>query len=264
MVFVFCIAVSFLIVASLTVKFFFLLKASLFDGQHRFSIFVTDTQGTSEVISFAPDTQTISMLILPTERTSTKKNIERFLGIPIDGFMHVPKQYELKAENDVVLFARSAVFEYKTLLTNLTIIDTIRLWFFAKSIPTYSIVVRTLNTSLDNVSIADQLTVDKRMLTLFGDESFAKEKVSIQIVNGTGIVGLGNRLARMITNMGGNVVAVSTAGDILQNSQIAYYGKETYTVKKLNKILPARLNIMQKPEISDIIVTIGRDLADQF
>ncbi len=257
MVFVFCIAVFFLVLGSLTVKSFLLLQASLFDGQHRFTVFVKDSKGESELISFAPDSKTIAMLVLPKGKNDTQKSVEKFLGIPVDGFIQGEKQY-VQEEKDIPLFVRNLIFNYNRLQTNMTPIDLVRLWFFAKSVPTYSIVIQHLSTPVD------QLVMDKRMVTLFSDNSVSQEKLSIQIINGTGVAGLGNRLARIITNMGGNVVVVSTANTVVKTSHIAYYGQQSYTAQKLNKILNASLSTMQKPEISDIIVTIGMDQASKF
>src|SRR5258708_40377226 len=102
-------------------------------------------------------------------------------------------------------------------------------------------------------------TDQQQVSQMFIDQTFYQENVSMSVVNATDSSGVGSRLAKFLTNMGGNVVSVTSGDTIQTESSIQYFGKQTYTLKQLQHILHFPLVRMQKPSISDIIVTIGEN-----
>ena len=59
--------------------------------------------------------------------------------------------------------------------------------------------------------------------------------------------------------MGGNVIIVATSGSPQKKSKISYIDKETYTVRRLTKILKYETIRESNNAISDITITIGDD-----
>lgn len=249
LVFYFLVVVFFLVASSLGTRFISLLKASSFDGKHRFTMQISSQDKEAvRVLSFAPDTKTISIAVV--EGLADQKSVGNFLGIPIEG--RVVSKNSLKADT-VSQDLRKMLFGYPTLETNLTLLDIFRLWLFSQSVMATKISERIVPSNLD------QTAVDKISSNLFLDYSLNLEDVSIEIVNATNVFGLGNRLARVITNMGGNVVAVSTAKEMLEKSQAGYRGDKSYTLEKLQKILQFELVPLEGEGISDIVIKIGKD-----
>jgi hypothetical protein len=93
------------------------------------------------------------------------------------------------------------------------------------------------------------------------DASVYQENQTIQVINAADVYGLGSRLATLITNIGGNVVLVSTSDETIQNSKIVYSGKESYTAKKISDYLGILTQQSDQRGVADVIITIGRDKA---
>lgn len=255
--FIFFILVFALIVLSSLFKLAALIKNSRFDANHSFNVITYSTQKGQNaqknlrVISFSPQNQSISVLRLLTNTKPAQ--IGRILKVPIDGTIGILNQDE---ENIKAMF-QNTLLNYKDVKTNLTIIDMARLWFFTKGVPEQSIVVKEFFL-LEEENLKDEV-IDRISSKLFLDMTFSAEKVSIQIINGTGVLGLGNRLGRLISNIGGNVVAVSTSKSDFGTSEILYSNKNTYTLQRLSRVLGFKRAQTKGVEFSDIIIKIGKD-----
>lgn len=257
--FVFFLSVLFLLICSLAFRLIAIVQKSEFDSTHRFTIAVSKAlQNESfSLISFAPETKSISILSVP------KNNKQNYLWewgkrfeVPIDGYVSFSK-----LDNDQNHPSRALLnmlLNYNKLQTNLTIIDLVRLWFFARTVPNQTIVSKQLELLENNEN-----GTDKIIFSLFLDQTISLENQEIAIVNGALVLGLGNKLSRLIQNLGGHVVSVSTADKEVEVSEVSYYGKKTYTVKRLAQILGFKLTNKGKNRdenaISDVIITIGRD-----
>ncbi len=70
---------------------------------------------------------------------------------------------------------------------------------------------------------------------------------------------MGNWTSRLLTNLGGSVVLISTASKEEETTSIAYSGKKTYTVERLEKILGLNAVKKETGAIANIVVVIGKD-----
>ena len=105
----------------------------------------------------------------------------------------------------------------------------------------------------------EESRLDKKVSGMFADGVISSENVSIQVVNASGSVGLGNRLTRVLTNLGCNVVSVTSARSVERVSQIAFFGNQSYTLQKLRKWLGYPVSDLREKTIADIVITVGRD-----
>lgn len=237
-----------LIAGSLLFKFILLLKSSKFDGAHRFNIYLSCGNMEDSIVSFSPENQSIVVLNL---KKQSMEEIRKNLEVPIDDIILV-KDNDCEREISSQL-AKGFFGEFKK--TSLTTIDILRLWLFSKFVSSHSITTKDLS----GLDLTDNLLIDKIINGLFSDLTITSERLSIQIVNGTGISGLGNRLARLITNMGGEVVAINTSEKELSESKITYFDKNSYTAERLGKILSFKILKKQESGVSDIVIEIGKD-----
>lgn len=256
----FLITVCFLLLGSLTYRFISLVGKSKFDGQHRFTVYTTSPNSSPQILSFAPDSKTISLVILKGEKEAYA--VKRMLHIPIDATITTKEKGENAATSDkpsdkVKAQMQSLILGFGSVSTDLTIIDLIRLWIFSHSIPSHSYGEKVISQSSFDSDL-ESPPLDGILSSLLSDETITRERVSIQIVNGTGISGLGGELARIINNMGGNVVAVSSLEKVVEQSSIFYYGEKTYTLTKLSKIVLVTPKELKQPGIADIVITIGK------
>lgn len=235
------------ILVSLIFKGVFILSKSRFDSDNRFTISVSNDKDL-KIISFSPKSQSISVLKIEGEIRTL--NINRFLAIVIDSEVKSSLNIQDFRVPDLMF---QFLLNYKSIRTNLTIVDVLRLYLFSKTLPINYIYDKKIST------LQDASTLDKIISPLFSEELIEKENVSIKIVNGTGVTGLGNRLGRLISNMGGNVIIIASADSTENSSRILYFGKKTYTVEKISKILGFKLNKLDKKAIADIVIVIGKD-----
>ncbi|GEM_PF-812713 len=267
MAFLFLGLVALLIIGSFISKVVHVAKQGLFDGQHRLTIlFESKPAEKGTLISFAPDKKTISILEIEGEAFDYKK-LSVGLGIPIDGYVRlsapIAKQSDALQNGEILSLLKKGLFGNDVLQTNVTPIDFVRLWLFTKSIPGYDMTEEKYRLA----SLSDELVntgLDKVVALLFADKTLSEEKVSIHIINASGVTGLGNKLARLLTNSGGNVVAVSTGNAILPRCEIGFIEEDTYTLEKIEKLLGCKTIQMKKQTISDIVITLGKDKANFF
>mgnify|MGYP001610674747 FL=1 len=244
---VFFVLLAFFISLSLVFKIVLIVRAGQFDDSKRFNLAISDNK-TIEVMSLSGNAKTIAVFKL--EQNIGNKEVGQFLEIPIDGFM-LSSSLDLNQKPDK-LFLES-IFNTRTLQTNLTIIDLIKLLIFSKSIPPTSVDIKNISTKLTASES------DKIVGRLVSDELIEKDNQTIQVINGTGIIGLGSRLARLLTNMGGDVIIVATSDDTHKKSLISYIDQKTYTVERLEKVLEYPVIKSGNDAISDITIVIGED-----
>ena len=95
---------------------------------------------------------------------------------------------------------------------------------------------------------------------LFIDPTIQEEKVTIEIINATGRSGLGQRLERLLSHIGGNVIAVTTSSKRMKISSVTYFGDKTYTLSRIHLILKIPLVYTEKSQLADITIVIGDDI----
>lgn len=224
-----------------------LVGQSKFDGTNRFTVSISSNKNL-EVVSFSPYNKTITILEIEDAKKDLK--VGKFLKIPIDGFI---EGSPVNTNKDIEVLMSSIFFNYNNIKTNLTIIDILRLFLASKT-------NHTNNISINSISLStEDRAVDKLLEKLFKNEVIEKENQTVEIINTTDATGLGGRLARLITNMGGNVIQVSTENNSQKNSVILYKGEKTYTVEKLSKVLGFKIGEMSRQSIADITIIVGED-----
>lgn len=238
-----------LIVLSTVFKVIFLVKDSKFDGSHKFNVEFSGKEVNS-IVSFSPQAKSISIVNF---NKKSEKNLGRSYGIVVDGKISVNK--DIKNDNLSSTLLRST-FPFGNKVEKLTIIDLIRLTLFTRGVSQNSIYERGL---LDNYNEAQRSTI---ISLSFTDPHIYQENQSIEVINATNIFGLGGRLALLISNLGGNVILVTSEKKEIKQSKIIYYGEKTYSVRRLGEYLEFPLEETDKKGISDVIIIIGTDRRD--
>jgi hypothetical protein len=236
-----------LIILSLVFKIFLIFKDSKFDGAHNFVVgFASLTQ--TKIVSFSPQNKSIS--IINIQSNLDKNALEKALEIPIDGVVNVDKEI---ADKDIVSTLLKSSTPFASSLNGLTFIDAFRLSIFAKSVQSGSVYDRSLAANLNDEQRATILALS------FTDPAIYQENLGIQIVNASEVSGAGNRLANLITNIGGNPILVTTADTSQNISKVIYYKTKSYTTQRLSDYLGFTIEETDKKGISDVIIIIGTD-----
>lgn len=245
---IFCVVVTILILISLSIKAFTIIKASKFDGSHRFTLVINyEGNKKTEILSFDPKNKTISK----AEVTSKQKtDLNKALGLYVDGTIQLKSEKE--GEEQVSKQMLSLATRFNTAKTNITALDLFRLSLVASTISHNKIAEKKISLPSSEVEI------DKIILSLFSDPNISEENIAVEIINATGTPGFGRRLERVLNNMGGQVIAVTTARSGKPASKIYYVGK-SYTLEKIEKITNRKGEESENKGIADIQVVLGKD-----
>ncbi len=230
------------ILLGLLVRFISSVVQRSYDGQHRFTIAITRKEAHSDILSFSPENQTISLLHV----TGGSSSLARDLSIPIDATVYLSHAVAVDDPRAFMTYLAAHMNETKTLGMN-TFDATALVWFSQK--------VHSENTTIQRLSLP--LASSVTLTSLFSDQTIYGEGKSVAVINATGESGVGSRMTKLVTNMGGNVISVTAASSDQDASTIQYYGEKNYTVTKLEKVLHFKLVPMVKQTYSDIIITIG-------
>ncbi len=266
----FFIFVLVLVLVSLALKLIAIASQSVFDAKHRFNLEVSVNGKNRAVFSFEPESGSMVILKIPDKTISS---LRRALEIPIDGnltllssspsYNHILQNENVSGKEVSRLFLEM-LYAGPRIYSSITTIDMIRLMIYS-----YDGSSSPLKTAILPQSESDLVT-DKLVASLFSDQTIRHENESVSIINGTEVSGLGNRLARLISNMGGNVVVVSTSSSVLPKTRILYVNKKTYTLYRMEKLLNTKAFALQSATddlkdslsgaaLSDIIVVIGKE-----
>lgn len=232
---------------SILFKIFFLIKESNFDTKHNFNVEIKDATNIN-VISFSPGQNSISVLEVD-EKVKTN-DIGSLLELPIDARINLYDDEFDSSHIPTILIKSSFPFSRK--LENMTVLDAFRLSLFARSVSGNSLVTQKLPQNL--------IDSDRNLLieSSFKDPVIDGEKKTIEIVNAADVFGLGARLATFVTNIGGDVILVSTR-EKSEKSKIIYSNKQSYTVERLSKYLNFPKEKTDKESVADVIIIIGQD-----
>lgn len=198
-----------------------------------------------------------------------KDTLTSFLGVPIDGFLDLGSMRNQKSAAQVVALIRENPFSGFTLLsylrTDLTIWELINLKRGISAVRFDKIKERDLaeagvldKSSLSDgtqIYIADPVKLDT-IMSDFSDPAVLAEHKSIAVFNATDKSQLAQKWARLITNLGGNVIITTNAKKRVKNTQV--FGEESQTLKRLRQIFD--LDCQNNPKC-DIISASDEDLA---
>lgn len=170
--------------------------------------------------------------------------IGELIGIPIDGWI-VTTNNQLPTTNDKKKIISLKIF-LKPTQTNFSLLDLVKIWWEAKSLRFDKIKTLTFNDSLDG---------------LFKERKIIGEKITIEVLNGSGKPQMANRIAKMITNLGGQVVSVGNHQKIIDKCQLIGSKKtlESYLISRLQKALFCDKIVRDFEARADLQVIIGFD-----
>lgn len=179
-----------------------------------------------------------------------KDTLENLFGLPIDGFLKTSGKYSQKDSEFIVSEIRKNPFSIISILpylkTDLTPFELIRLKMGLSSVRFDKIKQINLegSDSLQKerladgtfVYIPDTVRLDS-ILSDMKDSSLQSENKTIAIFNSTNHPGLAQKAARLITNIGGNVIITQNGQNKLKTSLAG--GEKSKTLERIKQIFEA-------------------------
>lgn len=245
LVVLFLLVVCFFILVSLGIKIVSLVNTSVFDGSHRFVLFVEDKDKQGLLISLEPAGE---MLMLSIKGKYPTNALAAWLSVPIDGTILMQKKVEEDASVSDIL--GSALFDPRTKYTSLNMYDLFKLYLI-------SLKTSVRDTQVSSISLKKEEPLGDEIKKYFVDKGVVADNQTLAIENGAGESGLGQKFERTVSLVGGSVVSVTTARSIQQPTYIYYTGKKSYTVRKLERILRQKAE-EGDTKVADILVVIGK------
>lgn len=247
----FGIGVGLIILISLIIKGIDLFRDSKFDTKHRLSVAIVG-EAYTQVLSISPSEGTMF-------RMDVKGMVDvdklKSLSVPIDAYVRVSPDYKIEDLNIKSEFSK-ILLKLGKIKTDLSFVDLIRLSIYSGG-------VNSEKTDEEEVKATEISRINDISSNFFKDPRITSEKVNIQITNTTEIAGLGNKLARYITNLGGVVILVNSSPNSVENSKIIC-SQESDTVKRLSKTLGIPYEKGQGSDLADVIIILGEDKKDLF
>ncbi len=186
-----------------------------------------------------------------------KNTLSNFFGLPIDGYLDFSGTYSQMENINLVSEFRKNFFSTITFLpfikTDLTPFELVRLKMGLSAVRFDKIKQIDLQSSnslvqdklLDGSDILtpDPIKIDAAISDL-ADPTIQSERLTIAIFNSTDHPQLAQRAARLITNMGGDVIITANSDNKISKSYIS--GKESKTLTRLKQIFEPGGDIILK------------------
>ncbi|MCX6791932.1 MAG: LytR C-terminal domain-containing protein [Candidatus Gottesmanbacteria bacterium] len=215
--------------------------------------------------------------------TVLAESMSEALGIPVDGYIG-PRTGEFTYGTDALVAAKST-FSFKnvfgilggTYRTNIPLGVFINLaWRLNFSRPdrvsaydfTQNSATVAGNSVLPDgstVQILDPQRLDAQLNTVFEDETVRRESVTVAIYNTTSMPSLGNRVGRLLTNLGVSVVTVGNDTPEVDTCTVA--GSDTALKSKSANVIVSVLGckrVVGDTNRADLIIRIGKTYAKRF
>lgn len=235
-----------IVLISLGIKSAYLIRESKYDGKY-INMAIVANKNTREIIGFNNQENRISRLIIKGNLDPLR--IPEEIGIIVDSQIELDKYPE---DKNLVTICKDILFS-NTKKTDLTIFDAAKLLILSKKVQSNQINEEEVELSMP------PHVLDKIVNKFFMNDIVRTENISIGIVNATDTSGIGKKLERSLTNLGFNVVSVSTERKPEKKSKIEYSSESTYSLIKIQKLLKYPKYRTDKKLIADIIITIGED-----
>ena len=249
-------------------------RNSIWDGKSRLAVVEQNREGLRTI------------LILPEQDRLLQINIpvDLVVQVPFDyGQYQVSKVFELGQLEQVggklltqtvqdLLGVETAGFKVGA-QTNLTWLDKLRwyyqVWFsiekridfdLANTSGVLKVTLRDGNQAYE----AREVLIDEMINLELFDQRVVKEGLSLSVVNATGVNGVASKIARILTNLGGEVSLITNQDNQLDRSKVVVKDKDlikTETVKGVTRLLDVdRVEVGQTGEFrAEVVVVIGKD-----
>jgi len=195
------------------------------------------------------------------------KTISNYLALFIDGYVEIST-----ADKDHLL-GQLPLLLFKKGKTNLERWRLFKFWWQAERLRQDKIKYISLKETKilkkeklpDDTEIltTENFRLDELMGKYFVDSQVKKEALKIEILNAAGRPGLAKKMARLVTNLGAEVINVGNYSVQYQTSSIKYQEKtieKKYTLQKLEKILQVKAKREELGESrADILILVGKD-----
>lgn len=195
--------------------------------------------------------------------------ISDYLGIPIDGYLITGQNLNAAVKklflNPKIVFGRAS---------NINFFDRTRIVFAveqARFDKTYEVDLKKLAAPLVLADGTTALVIEKEKLDdllagYFIEPSVRDEDKRVAVINSTAVTGLGNRTARVLTNIGVTVVDVGSKSEDLSRCEVRTAKKylTLWTTRRIAQVFSCEIVTTGDEERAQVTIVLGQDFAAKF
>lgn len=157
--------------------------------------------------------------------------------------------------------------------TNITRIDLIKLWWQAKSLSINRVNLVDISSggeeivTRDNQKVlgADTEFLHREIAKYLENFKMVQEDFKIDVRNASGITSAGKLVTDFVTSVGGKVVKIENAEDLVEKTTIVSSDKNAYTTRYLANIFNCDITTRSKNgKNKEITIVIGQDFAARY
>lgn len=281
------------------VKFFGLINDRVWDGESKINILIYNKD--FSLVSYSPKEKSLVLIEIPTnlyvdvpggygkfqlfavprladfekKKDLVVQTIQNNLMVPIDGYIVEDDSKSPSRPGDE--FKQSIFFScLKSNQTNLKPWDLLRLWWNTKKLGESRLekVVLSNRDVLNEKTLPDKAKVyevvpekyDLFIQKYSVDTEIRKERLSIEVLNGTEYSNLAQQFSRLLTNIGGVIIGVGNTNNFGGLCQVSgsKVSLASYTAKKITKTFGCQIDINEKISRSDLEVTVGKQFWEKL
>lgn len=247
--------VAILLVASFILRIGFMMVESKFQDPSFYVL--TQFDGRPYVVHFDTNSRKIYSVEMSLKVFFKGKKLKTSLesGMPIDAFVQGKRLEDIVSIPSIIMYVLAPTGGSN--INGVNAVDLFKLWMV-----TWQTNVSdkgTVNLSKNGENFTHQQAVYDALK----DPGIVNEKVSVEIVNRSGVDGAGNKFAIMLKNIGVNVISISTKKEI-SKSVIINRSSGSKTINKLLHLLGFGYKESEAPGIADVTIELGKDIKKQL
>lgn len=193
-----------------------------------------------------------------------------FLGVPVDGYVRLSKTADMSNLKSALL-STDFIFKDKG---NLDLTSRLKLAYELLGLRFDKVRTINLGDFAETLVLADGSSaqavdperIDDILKNQFLESKLDQENLRVAVVNSTPVTGLGNRAARVLTNIGVSIVSVDSTEPTISSCRmtVADKFKTAQTVVRIKDQFLCHSESMVSSGKADVVVVLGQDYADLF
>ncbi len=203
------------------------------------------------------------------------QTLENNFAVPVKAWAYLPNRLNSQEPKAFLIQIIYSALKGKV-KTNLAFWDFFQLLLANHRIPIYQAGFYELSqlNLLTKTELPDKtqaLTIDKDRLDSFCQNHFPERKIrlenlAVEVINSTPLPGLAEKGARLLTNIGFEVVGTSNQEEEITQCLISGDSqlKEHYSTKRIKAIFGCRWQSSQEKERADLVLILGKEFQQQF
>lgn len=247
--------VFFLIVISLFVKAVVMITSSSFKAD-AYNLLLLNNDAHIVHIDLKNNKMTVSTIGGYGKILSDKKRLydSIYLRVPIDGVVDFTnkKDQQINREYFSIWNLFSLLSNVGLRRDNINEVDLVKFFFYSSSMRNSDVDIKRID--LFNGKIVDEPYEDSNK-----EFSVLNDKTSIEVINSSGVNGLGAKVSYMLKNAGFNVVSVTSTDNETSSKIISGVGDKNISLKRLSEIFKFSKEIRKESSIADITIIFGKE-----